>query len=188
MLFNTKYLKTSIKIFFLLSLFFVIIDLLILSNNIQNYNHQNLILNQVSNINNNFFTLFNIFIHNLMILLIIIILGNLSFGLGTLVLILYNLFYISFKVVNFYIITGSKFAAIMSILSHGVLELYAISLAIDLSLVTIRMFFIKNLQLDSTQIKLFAYKLFLSILCLLFAAIIEVNVSPHIINLFLKNY
>lgn len=126
---------------------------------------------------------YSIFFHNAGLAILYIILGNLTFGVLAFLLMLYNIYIVSYAIYYTYMHTGSIGFSIALIFTHGILEITAMMLCFLLSTTTLRWFMNKIYKRRIFMINSVERKVFLGfcmILLYLIASVIESYVSPFL--------
>lgn len=171
-----KHFKKTIIYYIVFLLFFFTVFMMIYSSNPSDQLHAQ----QLSSYPLPFL---NLFMHNLFITLLIIVLGNITFGIGSILFIIYNLTIIAWKIVAFYDVTGDYFSPFMSVFIHGFIELFALALTLDLSLKSLETFLAyRKTKKICVNFKSFTYKILLIVMLLVVAAFIESTITPQIIK------
>lgn len=130
-----------------------------------------------------------LFFHNASSAILMILLGNLTFGIASSLMLLYNAYLTSASIYYVYLNSGSIIYSVLLIFTHGLIEILAISLAFLLSTSTLRKFINKRYNAKKFYINSVSEKMsiFITILILLlFAAIIEANISFLVAKQFIK--
>lgn len=128
----------------------------------------------------------SIFLHNFLIFITVIILGNLTFGFSTVILLAYTFFFTAFRIAEFYSLSGNKEMAIFTVLIHGIPEVMAISTSADISFETFRRWIFpkkKNAFRSKDFLYTTMFKTVIGIFLLLLASILEVFVTTKILQL-----
>ncbi|WP_164463772.1 stage II sporulation protein M [Niallia circulans] len=175
-----KKLKASFVIFGILSFLFIILNILILTTEVKG--NLNVNVHETLGI----FEVKMIFIHNFLIFIIVILLGNLTFGFSTIILLAITYFFTAFRIAEYYSLTGNKAIAIFSVLLHGIFELMAISISADISFETFRRWIFpkKNFSFRSKEFfNTTLFKLIIGISLLFLAALIEIFFTSKFLTL-----
>ncbi|MEJ5284333.1 MAG: stage II sporulation protein M [Brevinematia bacterium] len=181
-----KYLKNTIKEnfnIFIISIIFVFLSFLIgffMPQNVQ-YKWIDFVKKYISNIQ---FNVFNIFLNNIFVSLLIIV-GGLIFCLPSFILIGINFFSLGI-LMRFFLSVEKLRVFIISLLPHSIFELPAIFISLLFGIKVFKLFYIEKHKFDSFFLDKIKKYILIAILLFLIAAIIEVYITPIIILNFLK--
>lgn len=127
-----------------------------------------------------------IFLHNLLIVTFLIGGGILTFGIVTVIIFAVNMFSILLAISGVYLSTGNIIVAVFILLIHGFFELFAISLAANISLISAKYLYCRfKGKIFYFNIKRIFLQVVLVVIILLIAALVESYITPFVIKVFL---
>lgn len=124
--------------------------------------------------------------HNILILFLMIIVGNLTFGASTVLFLIYNILFTSWKILTLYDYTGNKIGSILSVMGHGPIELLAISFSADISLISLKCL-LSKISIGSyinRYFKLELTKLYAALFLFSISSLLESYFSPQVMKFF----
>ncbi len=181
-----KYLKNIIKEnfnIFIISIIFVSLSFLIgffMPQNIQ-YKWIDFVKKYISNVQ---FNVFNIFVNNIFVSLLIIA-GGLLFSLPSFILAGINFFSLGI-LMRFFLSVGKLSVFIVSLLPHSIVELPAIFISLLFGIKVFKLFYIEKHKFDNFFLDKIKKYILIATSLFLIASIIEVYITPIIIFNFLK--
>lgn len=130
----------------------------------------------------------DIFIHNAIAAVMTIILGNITIGLGSVLMFMFNVYLISYSALFAYSVSGSIGYSFFILMVHGTFEIPAIVICFLLSTSTLRIMLNKIFDRNFFYINNIREKFFLAGLMFflyLVASVIEAYLTSYFANIFI---
>lgn len=133
-------------------------------------------------------TWYEIFFHNMNLSILLIVIGIITISIGSLLLVLFQMYIVSQSIVFAYIQSNSICYSLLIILFHGVIEILAISLTFLISTISFRKYINKIYNKEVFFINPFKQRIkiyILIIILFLISSIIESNITNNIAQQFI---